>query len=288
VAEGMSLRVLEFPLPARSAAATPRAVLLLVLLVVAASSAGGEAVQKGKAGGPKLDVAYKATPHKVVDAMLKLAKVGPDDFLIDLGSGDGRIPIAAAKTYGAKALGVDLDPKRVAEAKANAEREGVTDKVTFVEGDLYGTEIGDATVVTLFLWPTINLKLRPRLLDLAPGKRVVSHAHDMGDWHADRRQTVGESDIFLWIVPAKIGGSWKLNTQGRAIDIRIDQSYQHFRGAGLVDGRWRPIRNGRIDGLDVTFELALSGRSFARFNGHMTPGGGLEGTDWYATRKAAR
>ena len=175
---------------------------MLLLLLCAVTSSIGEAAEKGKAG-KKLEVEYEATPHKVVDAMLKLAKLGPDDFLIDLGSGDGRIPIAAAKTYGAKALGVDLDPKRVAEAKANAEREGVTDKVTFVEGDLHGTEIGDATVVTLFLWPTVNLKLRPRLLDLAPGKRVVSHAHDMGDWHPDRQQTVGESDIFLWIVPAQ-------------------------------------------------------------------------------------
>ena len=226
------------PGPSRFAAAKLCGVLLL-LLASAVTPSIGEAAEKGKAG-KKLEVEYEATPHKVVDAMLKLAKVGPDDFLIDLGSGDGRIPIAAAKTYGAKALGVDLDPKRVAEAKANAEREGVTDKVTFVEGDLHGTEIGDATVVTLFLWPTVNLKLRPRLLDLVPGKRVVSHAHDMGDWHPDRQQTVGESDIFLWIVPAKVGGSWRLNTQGRVIDIRIDQKYQHFRGTALVDGRWRP------------------------------------------------
>lgn len=284
----MTLREPQSAGAGRRAAARLCAALLLLVVAAALQSSGGEAAQKGKGGSPKLDVEYEATPHKVVDAMLKLAKVGPDDFLIDLGSGDGRIPIAAAKTYGAKALGVDLDPKRVAEAKANAEREGVTDKVTFVEGDLYGTEIGDATVITLFLWPTINLKLRPRLLDLVPGRRVVSHAHDMGDWHPDRRQTLGESDIFLWIVPAKIGGSWKLNTQGRAIDIRIDQKYQHFRGTALVDGRWRPVRNGRIDGLDVTFELALSGKDAGRFNGHVTPGGGLEGTNWYATRNTAR
>ena len=183
--------------------------MLPASLLCAVTSSIGEAAEKAKAG-KKLEVEYEATPHKVVDAMLKLAKLGPDDFLIDLGSGDGRIPIAAAKTYGAKALGVDLDPKRVAEAKANAEREGVTDKVTFVEGDLYGTEIGDATVVTLFLWPTVNLKLRPRLLDLAPGKRVVSHAHGMGDWHPDRQQTVGESDIFCGSFPprsAAAGGS---------------------------------------------------------------------------------
>jgi hypothetical protein len=110
----------------------------------------------------------------------------------------------------------------------------------------------------------------------------------MGDWHPDRRQTLGESDIFLWIVPARIGASWRLNTQGRTIDMRIDQKYQHFRGTALLDGRWRPIRNGRVDGRDVTFELATSGRGFQRFNGHVTPGGDLEGTDWYATRNTAR
>jgi SAM-dependent methyltransferase len=261
--------------------------VLILLLLSAALPSTGEAAEKGKAA-PKLDVEYEATPHKVVDAMLKLAKVGPDDLVIDLGSGDGRIPIAAAKTFGCKSIGVDLDPRRVAEAKANAEREGVTDKVTFVEGDLYATEIGDATVVTLFLWPTINLKLRPKLLDLTPGKRIVSHAHDMGDWHPDRRQTVGQSDIFLWIVPARIGGGWRLNTQGRAVDIRISQKYQHFTGTAVVDGRSRPVRNGRIDGLNVSFELALSGKSAERFSGHVTPGGDLEGSSWYATRTAPR
>jgi SAM-dependent methyltransferase len=262
-------------------------ILCLALLLAAALSSTGEAAERGKAG-PKLDVEYEATPHKVVDAMLRLAKVGPDDLVIDLGCGDGRIPIAAAKSFGARALCIDLDPKRVAEAQANVERESVTDKVTVVEGDLYATEIGDATVVTLFLWPTINLKLRPKLLDLAPGRRIVSHAHDMGDWHPDRAQTVGESDIFLWIVPARIGGSWRLNTKGRAIDFRITQKYQRFTGTAVVEGRTRPIRNGRVDGLNVSFELALSGKTPERFSGQVTPGGDLEGSSWYATRAAQR
>jgi hypothetical protein len=285
VAEGMS-GTASAPRRPDAGVVWARLAALALLLAVMLPPAGWAA--ETRKGGPKLDVEYEATPPKVVDAMLRLGKVGPDDFLIDLGSGDGRIPIAAAKTHGSKALGVDLDPKRVAEAKANAEREGVADKVTFVEGDLFATEIGDATVVTLFLWPSMNLKLRPRLLELAPGKRVVSHAHDMGDWHPDRRQRIGESDIFLWVVPAKIGGNWRLNTQGRAVDIRIDQKYQRFSGTALVDGRRRPIRNGRIDGIGVAFELTVSGGSPERYNGHVMPSGDLEGTSWYATRSSAR
>ena len=131
----------------------------------------------------KPDVPYMPTHEKVVAEMLKVAKVGKDDILYDLGSGDGRIVITAAKEFGARGVGVDIDPNLIREARENADKAGVADKVKFLQQDLFETDIRDATVVTLYLWPEINLRLRPKLLsDLKPGTRVVSHNHDMGDW----------------------------------------------------------------------------------------------------------
>jgi SAM-dependent methyltransferase len=183
-------------------------ILCLALLLAAALSSTGEAAERGKAG-PKLDVEYEATPHKVVDAMLRLAKVGPDDLVIDLGCGDGRIPISAAK-LGARGVGVDIDPQRIAEANANAKREGVTDRVTFLLQDALTTDVSDATVVTLYLLSASNLKLRPILTkQLKPGARIVSHAFSMGDWQADKVDTFTDSagstrTLYLWKTDGKI------------------------------------------------------------------------------------
>lgn len=153
---------------------------------------------------PTLDVPYVPTPDEVVERMLRLADVRPGDRLIDLGSGDGRIPIAAAKRFGIRASGVDIDPKRVAEARANAKSAGVEDKVTFEVRNLFETPIADATVLTLYLLQRVNLELKPRILsELRPGTRVVSHQFDMGDWKPDRTETVGHRTIYLWTVPPR-------------------------------------------------------------------------------------
>jgi len=149
------------------------------------------------------DVVFVPTPSEVVDAMLKLAKVTSNDVVYDLGSGDGRIPIAAARTYGAHAVGIDIDPERIREATANARASGVADKVTFRIQDLFTADISPATVVTLYLSPTVNARLAPKLLkDLKPGTRVVSHAFDLGSWKPRQRVVVNERPIFLWTVAA--------------------------------------------------------------------------------------
>lgn len=152
------------------------------------------------------DVPYEPSPPEVVKTMLELAKVGPTDLVYDLGSGDGRIVIMAAKEYGARAVGVDIDPQRIAESNANARRAGVTDLVRFIEGDLFGTDFSSANVVTLFLWPNVNMQLRPLLRALKPGTRVVSYVHDLGDWRPDKVVKVqsrhGERNVYLWVVPA--------------------------------------------------------------------------------------
>ena len=133
------------------------------------------------------DVVFVPTPTEVVDAMLRVAKVSGKDTLYDLGSGDGRIPITAAKRFGTRGLGIDIDPRRIEEANANAKKEGVTDKVKFVLGDLFELDLSPATVITLYLLPTLNLKLRPKLFQLKPGTRIVSHDFDMGDWKPEPR-----------------------------------------------------------------------------------------------------
>ncbi|HZW13469.1 MAG TPA: class I SAM-dependent methyltransferase [Noviherbaspirillum sp.] len=150
----------------------------------------------------QLDVPYEPTPHHVVDGMLALANVGPHDLLYDLGCGDGRIVITAAQTRGARGVGIDLDPRRIADAIANARKAGVEDKVKFMVGDLYASEFSDATVVTLFLWPHVNRKLRPILWrQLRPGTRVVSHVWDMGEeWPPDRTEVIDGRKIYLWTI----------------------------------------------------------------------------------------
>ncbi|MGK6354330.1 SAM-dependent methyltransferase [Sphingomonas sp. DT-207] len=150
------------------------------------------------------DVIYVPTPERVVAQMLALAKVGPKDVLYDLGSGDGRIPITAAKAHGIRAVGIDIDPERIAEARANAKAAGVEHLVTFRQADLFTTDISEATVVTLYLLDTLNLKLRPKLLaELKPGTRVVSHAFNMGDWKPEVQQEIDGRTIYLWTIPKR-------------------------------------------------------------------------------------
>ena len=150
------------------------------------------------------DVIFVPTPQEVVDAMLKLAKVGPNDVVYDLGSGDGRIPITAARTFGARGVGIDIDPQRIKEATENLKAAGVGDKVRFLNQDLFTTNISEATVVTLYLLPSLNLKVMPKLnAELKPGTRVVSHAFDMGDIKPQQTQNVNGRTIYLWTVPIK-------------------------------------------------------------------------------------
>jgi len=157
-------------------------------------------VAAGAAEARELDVPYFPTPQPAVEKMLKMAGIKDGDYLIDLGSGDGRIPITAARLYGIRALGVDLDPARIIQANENAKRERVTDKVVFREQDLFETDLGEATVVTMFLLGSVNLKLKPRLLQLKPGTRILSYGWSMGDWEPDRTEMVEGKPIYMWIV----------------------------------------------------------------------------------------
>ena len=153
---------------------------------------------------PAQDVMYVPTRDTVVDAMLKLANVGSNDVVYDLGSGDGRIVISAARNYGARGVGIDIDPARIAESNENATKAGVTDKVKFIEADLFESDFSEADVVTLYLLSELNERLKPILMEqLKPGTRIVSHAFDMGDWKPEKTQTIDGATIYLWTIPEK-------------------------------------------------------------------------------------
>lgn len=151
---------------------------------------------------PRLDVPYVPTPQEVVDEMLKVANVKKEDMLYDLGCGDGRIVITAAQKFGTRGVGVDINPERIKESNENARKAGVTDRVKFIQQNLFDTDLSKATVITLYLLPDVNLKLRPKLLQLKPGTRIVSHAFDMGDWKPDKTVDVNGRRVYYWVVPA--------------------------------------------------------------------------------------
>ena len=209
------------------------------------------------------DVHFVPTPMRVVDQMLSVARVGRNDVLYDLGSGDGRIVITAAKRHGARAIGIDIDPRRISESRHNADTAGVTGRVEFREADLFETDLRDATVVTLYLLRQLNVRLRPKLLEeLRPGTRVVSHAFDMGDWKADSLMNVEGNNVYYWVVPADVRGAWSMTaTLGgveRRYDLLLEQQYQRATGTATAAGRAVAIEEVLLDGERVSFSLPES------------------------------
>jgi hypothetical protein len=215
------------------------------------------------------DVPYVQTPMNVVDAMLTLAKVGPGDFVIDLGSGDGRIVIAAAKKFGARGLGVDLDGALVSEARREAARQGLAGRVEFHTRNIFITDISDATVLTSYLFPRVNIELRPRIFEqLKPGARVVSHEFDFGNWRPDAHVRVPVpnkpygppvSDVYLWVVPANAAGRWHWRMAqpdaGADFEIELEQTFQMLRGSGSAGGRPLRIESASLRGDVITLKL---------------------------------
>lgn len=206
-----------------------------------------------------LDVPYVPTPDAAVFRMLEMADVQPDDYVIDLGSGDGRIVVAAARDWDVKkAMGVDIDPERIAEANENARKAGVEDRVSFVQGNLYEMDFSEVDVLTMYLLPTINLDLRPVILDtLRPGTRVVSHSFDMADWPPDQWRKVQGRYIYKWIVPAKVGGNWRVEkADGSAFTIDFKQEFQRVEGMGVIDNRSVPAAFSEVEGAVIRFSIA--------------------------------
>lgn len=207
---------------------------------------------------PDLDVPYVSTPEHVVTAMLSLAGVTARDFVLDLGSGDGRIVITAATQFGARGMGVEIDPALVQLSNAHAKEAAVAERAHFVVQDLFATDLRQATVITMYLLPDVNLKLRPELLKLRPGTRIVSHDWDMGDWQPDRKVVLEvpdkklglerKSTLMLWKVPAVVEGNW---SSGRRLRLELRQRYQMLEGAVTYRGQTYTDVSGRVDGTHV-------------------------------------
>jgi SAM-dependent methyltransferase len=204
------------------------------------------------------DVPYVPTPQVVVDEMLRLAAVEPADFVMDLGSGDGRILITAARVFGARGLGVELNESLVFQSEESARIAGVADRVKFAQQDLFKTDLAPATVITMYLIPTVNQRLRPALLELKAGTRIVSHDFDLEDWQPDRKITL-RKNIFLWIVPAKTAGRWemRLPVDGaeRKMELEFRQKFQEIDGTVRLDGRISSIWEPRLSGERISFVL---------------------------------
>jgi precorrin-6B methylase 2 len=210
---------------------------------------------------PKLDVPFVPTREAVVQAMLEMGQVTEKDLLYDLGSGDGRIVVTAAKEYSTRGVGIDIDPQRIQEARANAKEAGVTDKAEFIQGDIFDADFSKATVVTMYLLPAVNLQLRPRILDeLQPGTRIVSHAFDMRDWEPDQKAQVGGSYVYMWIVPAPVEGAWQWKAaDGRDYRVELDQEFQQVSGKAWVDGQAAQLQAAQLKGDQLQLTVQADG-----------------------------
>ena len=247
-----------------------------LVLALAGMLAAATAAAQSESPPPR-DAPYFPTPQTVVDRMLELARVGPDDYVIDLGAGDGRIVITAAKRFGARGLGIEIEPSLVSQANWTARRDGVAERARFVEQDLFQTDLRPATVLTLYLFRELNIKLAPRILEqLRPGARVVAHDWDLGDWTPDHQETVPapdkavgisrESKVFLWIVPARVQGEWRVETTlpgAPAGRLALQQRYQFL--AGTLDGA--ALQAGKASGANVAFTVAGAGPFAGRYEG---------------------
>ncbi len=232
------------------------------------------------------DVVWVPTSQPLVDKMLEMAKVTPQDYVIDLGSGDGRTVITAAK-LGARALGIEYNPDMVELSKRNAAKEGVSDKATFEKADLFESDFSKATVITMFLLPDINLRLRPKILDLKAGTRIVSNTFTMGEWTADETATVSDGctswcTALLWIVPAKVAGTWGTPQE----ELSLKQDFQMISGTIKSGSAANPIADGKVRGNEISFTAGA-----AKYSGRVN-GNAIEGTvtssgsnaSWKATR----
>jgi SAM-dependent methyltransferase len=220
--------------------------------------------QTGQAGK---DVVWVPTNDRLVTKMLQMAQVRPSDQVYDLGAGDGKIAIAAAKQFGARAVGVEYNPEMAQLAQCYAEVERVTDKVRIVQGDIFETDFSTATVVTLYLLPELNLRLRPTILKMKPGTRVVSHSFMMDDWEPDERSTSEDGQAYLWIVPARVDGTWTFQRKGGndRFVVQLEQKFQEVTGG--EGNRAQQVTDARLRGSQL--ELSLSGSPPTRLVGQV-------------------
>ena len=265
------------------------AALLSVALVAPASAQQKFEPQVGQAGK---DVIWVPTPDEVVARMLTMAQVGPNDFHMDLGSGDGKIVIAAAKR-GAKSLGIEYNPDMVKLAQDNARKAGVSERASFRRADIFETDFSQATVITLYLLPTLNMKLRPQLLQMKPGTRIVSHSFTMEDWEPDEVSSIDGRRVYFWMVPANVMGSWSLDIGGKTTELTLEQTFQKINGWVALGEVHGGLREPRLSGANIAFSYVDDKAVRRDFSGTVN-GRQMSGTfrdqsgatgSWTATKK---
>ena len=254
------------------------AATVLVSALSFGSAAAAQQEYTPSVGQEGKDVIWVPTPQSLVERMLQMAGVKSTDYVIDLGSGDGRTVITAAKKFGATALGIEYNPDMVELARRNATKEGVSEKAQFQQADIFATDFSKATVLTMYLLPSLNLKLRPTILNMRPGTRVVSHAFTMDDWQPDQTDSSDGRTAYMWIVPAKVGGTWKIDVTGagaRSYEATLNQTFQNVAGNAKADNKTVQLSNGKLRGDTITF--GLDDGTHRDFTGRVA-GNRIEGT----------
>jgi SAM-dependent methyltransferase len=236
------------------------------------------------AKGATLDVPYAATPYEMADEMVRLADVRSNDMVYDLGCGDGRLVIAAVKKAGCRGVGIDIDPDRIKESRANARIAGLEDRIRFVEQNFFESDVREATVMLIYLFPDVNIRLRAKFLsEMKPGSRLVSHAFDMGDWKPDNSASIRAQRVYYWVIPANATGTWTWrSSDGRrsAFTLKLEQRYQQIRGTLIQEGHPSTLADAKLTGDRITFRIEqdVSGRKIAReFTGTIS-GNSITGT----------
>ncbi len=247
-------------------------VAALALLLVSFPQPAAAQEYQPSVGQEGKDVIWVPTPPELVSAMLDMAKLTPSDYLIDLGSGDGRIVIAAAKR-GTRGLGIEYNPDMVELSKHNAEKEGVAGKADFMRADIFEADFSKATVITMYLLPDLNLRLRPKILDMKPGTRVVAHAFSMEEWEPDQTIEVEGRTAYFWVVPAKVQGTWTWHTEAGDAELTLRQTFQKIDGTLKVDGKAISIKDGKLEGDHISF---VAGNVPRQYDGRVV-GDSIEG-----------
>ena len=268
------------------------AALLCASLLIALPAVAQKAYepQVGQAGK---DVIWVPTPDEVVDRMLRMAQVTANDLVYDLGAGDGKIAIAAAKKFGARSVGIEYNPEMAKHAQGNVEKAGVTAKARILNGDIFATDFSQATVVTMYLLPALNMKLRPTILAMRPGTRVVSHSFTMEDWEADEISSMDGRRAYFWLVPANVNGGWSLDSGGDKAELSFEQRFQKIEGTVGLGHSQGGLRDARLRGFNISFTYVDNNSVKRDYAGRVT-GGRMEGTfrsdngtegRWSATKK---
>ena len=239
------------------------------------------------------DVIWVPTPDEVVDRMLRMAQVTQNDLVYDLGAGDGKIAIAAAKKFGARAVGIEYDADMAKHAQGNVEKAGVAGKARIIRGDIFATDFSQATVVTMYLLPGLNMKLRPTILSMRPGTRIVSHSFTMEDWEADEISSMDGRRAYFWLVPANVNGGWTIETGGEKAELSFEQRFQKIEGTVGLGHTQGGLRSPRLSGFNISFTYVDNNGVKRDYTGRVT-GGKMEGSfrsdngaegRWSATKK---